>query len=284
MNPTDYACHIETPFPLSGVDRMRLRPMVSIAAVACALAIPAGAAIKKVPYPEVKVDVAEAFKPDPAFEAMRKKLSEAAANKDAQALFALVAPTFVWTFQGGPTDQFDMGRDALHNFKVVFGFRPAGADADGPVENGPFWDALAAFASDGTYYQDGQAGNLVCGPTTANASDDKMMEQARKKLEVGEETADWYFTIAPTSVAKAPNDSGPPVGKVGTVALPALSVYPPAQEGKPVVPATHLEVLLPSGKTGWVPASAVRPFDSERLCYAKTPSGDWKIAAYDQIE
>jgi hypothetical protein len=263
---------------------MRLRPAVSVAAIACALALPASAAIKKVPYPEVKVEIAEAFKPDAAFEAMRKKLSEVVAKKDAQALFALVGPTFVWTFQGGPTDQFDMGRDALHNFKVVFGFRPQGADGDGPVENGPFWDALAAFASDGTYYRDTQSGNLVCGPITASAVDDNVMEQARKKIEVGEEVADWYFTVAPTSVAKAPNDSGPPVAKVGVVALPALSVYPPVEEGKPVVPATHVEVLLPTGKTGWVPASAVRPFDSEHLCYAKTASGEWKIAAYDQLE
>ena len=263
---------------------MRLRPTLSIAAIACALALPASAAIKKVPYPEVKVELAEAFKPDAAFEAMRKKLSDAIAKKDARALFDLVGPTFVWTFQGGPTDQFDMGRDALHNFKVVFGFRPQGADGDGPVENGPFWEALAAFASDGTYYQDQQAGNLVCGPTTANAVDEDVMEQARKKLEVGEETADWYFTLAPTSVAKAPNDNGPPVAKVGVVALPALSVYPPVEEDKPAVPATHLEVLLPSGKTGWVPASSVRPWDSERLCYAKTAKGEWKITAYDQLE
>jgi len=263
---------------------MRLRRAVSAAAIACALALPAGAAIKRVPYPEVKVEVSEAFTPDAAFEAMRKKLSEAVSNKDAQALFALVAPTFVWTFQGGASDQFDMGRDALHNFKVVFGFRPQGADADGPVENGPFWDALAAFANDRTYYQDPQAGNLVCGPTTANAVDENVMEQARKKLEVGEEVAEWYFTVAPTTVAKAPNDSGPPVMKIGTVALPALSVYPAPQEGKPAVPATHLEVLLPNGKTGWVAANAVRPWDSERLCYAKTPAGEWKIAAYDQLE
>jgi hypothetical protein len=263
---------------------MHLRSTLSIAAVACALAIPAGAAIKKVPYPEVKVEVAEVFKPDASFEAMRKKLSDAVARKDAQALFDLVAPTFVWTFQNGSTDQFDMGRDALHNFKVVFGFRPQGADADGPVENGPFWDALAAFANDTTYYQDTQAGNLVCGPITASAADDNVLENARKKLEVGEEVADWYFTLAPTPVAKAPNDSGAPVGKLGVVAVPALSVYPPVQEGKPAVPATHVEVLMPNGKTGWVPASAVRPFDSERLCYAKTPKGDWKISAYDQLE
>jgi len=262
---------------------MHFRPGLSIAVIACAVALPASATIKKVPYPEVKMEVAEAFKPDAAFETMRKKLSDAVAKKDGQALFELVAPTFVWTFQGGATADFDMGRDALHNFKVVFGFRPQGADADGPVENGPFWDLLAGFANDGTYYQDTPSGNLVCGPITASAVDENVLEQARKKLEVGEEVADWYFTLAPTSVAKAPNDTGPPVAKVGLVALPALSVFPASQEGKPA-PATHVEVLLPSGKTGWVPVNAVRLLDSERLCYAKTANGDWKIAAFDQIE
>jgi len=41
-------------------------------------------------------------------------------------------------------------------------------------------------------------------------------------------------------------------------------------------------VLLPSGRTGWVPVAAVRPLDADHLCYARTPSGDWKIAAIDQ--
>lgn len=261
---------------------MHSRPALSIAAIACALALPASAAVKKAPYPEVKIEVAEAFKPDPAFEAMRKKLSDAVAKKDAQALFTLVGPTFVWTFQGGSTDEFDMGRDALHNFKVLFGFRPKGADADGPVENGPFWDLLAEFSNERTYYQDTQSGNLVCSPTTATAVDDDVFEQARNKIEVGEDGVDWYFTLAPTSVAKAPNDNGPPVAKVGTVALPAVSLYPVPQDNKPAVPATHVEVLLPNGKTGFVPVSAVRMFDAERLCFAKTPNGDWKIVSFDQ--
>jgi hypothetical protein len=261
---------------------MHLRPALSIAAIACALALPASAAVKKIAYPEVKVEIAEAFKPDAAFEAMRKKISDAVAKKDAQAVFDLVGPTFLWTFQGGATDEFDMGRDALHNFKVLFGFRPQGAETDGPVENGPFWDLLAQFANEGTYYQDTESGNLVCSPTTATAVDDNVFEQARNKVEVGEDGVDWYFTLAPASVAKAPNDSGPPVAKIGTVALPALSVYPVPQEGKPAAPATHIEVLLPTGKSGWLPVSAVRIFDAERLCYAKTAKGDWKIASFDQ--
>jgi hypothetical protein len=41
-------------------------------------------------------------------------------------------------------------------------------------------------------------------------------------------------------------------------------------------------VLLPSGRTGWVPVAAVRPLAADHLCYARTSSGDWKIAAIDQ--
>ncbi len=263
---------------------MRVRSILLTAAGALALVLPAGAAVKKVAYPEVKVEVLPAYKPDAAFEVMRKALSDAVAKKDAPALFALVGPTFVWTYQGGPIDQFDMGRDALHNFKVLFGFRPPGADADGPVENGPFWEALGAFADDATLYQATEFGNLVCGPIAANVVDDGVYEQARKRVEPSDEAADWYFTLAPTQVAKAPGDTGTPVARVGTVALPALSTVPKPEEGKPPKPATHIEVLLPSGKTGWIPAGAMRPLASERLCYAKTQGGDWKIAAYDQTE
>ena len=61
-----------------------------------------------------------------AFDAMRKALADAIARKDAGALFGLVEPTFVWTVESESTDQFDMGRDALHNFKVAFGFHEFG--------------------------------------------------------------------------------------------------------------------------------------------------------------
>jgi hypothetical protein len=265
--------------------RMRLRSFMPAAVLAALMLVgPTSAAVKKVAYPEVKVEVLPAFKADAAFEVMRKALSDAVAKKDPAALFALVGPTFVWTYQGGPTDQFDMGRDALHNFKVLFGFRPPGADADGMVENGPFWDALAGFVDDGTYYQATEFGNLVCGPIGANVVDDDVFDKAQKKIEPSDETADWYFTLAPTPVAKAPGDTGAPVAQVGTVALPALSTFPKVEEGQQAKAATHVEVLLPSGKSGWVPASAVRPLTSERLCFAKTAGGDWKIAAYDQTD
>jgi hypothetical protein len=87
---------------------------------------------------------------------------------------------------------------------------------------------------------------------------------------------EWYFTKAETTATAGPG-TGAAVGKVGTVALPILRTHPPDAQ-KP----THLEVLLPSGKSGWIPASAARSFVTESLCYAQTSKGDWKIAAFDQ--
>jgi hypothetical protein len=255
---------------------------------ATALLISAGlgcdcsAAVKRVAYPVVKVTVSAGYKPDAAFEKMRAAFTDSVVKKDVEALSALIAPTFLWTLGGQPTDELDLGRDAVHNFKVVFGFRALGNDVDGGVKDGPYWDALEALAGDATYYAATEAGNLICGPISADVVDEKIFEQARQKIESGDEGADWYFTLAETNIMKAPDDTGAPIGKVSTVALPMLSLYPPVREGQPALRPTHLEVLLPSGKTGWIPAAAVRPLVTNRLCYAKTPGGDWKIASVDQ--
>ena len=75
-----------------------------------------------------------------------------------------------------------------------------------------------------------------------------------------------------------------PRGRRWLVALPLIGFYPPEKEGAPPPPPTHFEVLLPSGRTGWVPVAAVRPLETDHLCYARTPAGEWKIAAFDQAE
>jgi hypothetical protein len=256
---------------------------VSIVA-AFGLASGAGAAVKKVSYPEIKVEIDEAHRPDAAFEAMIARLTAAVAKKDEQALFAQVGPNFVWTVDGAMAEDFDLGRDALHNFKVVFGFRDLGKDADGGVANGPFWSALAAFLEDKTYYKATDSGNLICGPIRASFVNENTFDQAAKKIATDDDQVDWYFTVGETAVAKAPGDRGPPVGKVGKVALPVLSTSPAGKEGEPAPPPAFLEILMPSGKTGWIPASAAKPLNAEHLCYAKTTSGEWKIVAYDQPE
>lgn len=261
---------------------MLLHPPI-LAILAILLGSSASAEVKKVPYPRVKVELADAYKPDAAFEAMRKALAAAAANKDATALFALVAPSFVWTVNGAVAGDFDPGRDALHNFKVLFGFREPGKDVDGGVEEGPFWPSLAAFANEDTFYLTVEGGNLVCSPIAASVADDDVFEQARAKVETEDDPADWFFAVRDTPVAKAPGDKGLPVARLGQEAVPVLESNAGGEAGQSS-PPTHFEVLLPSGKTGWVPAAVMLPLETARLCYAATPGGAWKIAIYDATE
>ncbi len=235
---------------------------------------------KLVQYPAVKVNVSEAYKPDDAFKKLQAAFSKATADKDAAALFALIGPTFVWTADGSVSDRFDLGRDAAHNFKVLFGFRAPGKDSDGGVDDGPYWDTLAEFAADGTYYQ--VADNLVCGPIAAEIADEDGFERARRKIDPDDNGLDWYFTTIEVTVTKTPDDRGPPVAKLSGAAVPLVSVFPAPTDKEPARPATHVQILLPTGQTGWIPAALARPLFSDRLCYAKTPSGDWRIVAFDQ--
>ena len=262
-----------------------MRNILGFAGVAmvAALAVTPAAAIKKLPYTEVKVDLADVHQPDAAFKAMRKAFGDAVTKKDGAALFALIGPTFVWTSGGGATEQFDMGRDALHNFKVLFGFRAAGKNEDGGVDGGPFWDALASFAPDSLgFYDAPDAGNLVCSPMLAGPTDEKLQQAAEKKLGTEDDPVEWNVVITDANVAKAPGDTGPPVAKISKIAVPVLANHPPSPENGPAVTPTHVEILLPSGKTGWIPAASAVPLFSDRLCFSKTASGDWKISAFDQ--
>ena len=72
-----------------------------------------------------------------------------------------------------------------------------------------------------SFYIANDAGNLVCGPIAAEVADDKAFEQARRKIDADQRARRMVFHPAPRrAVAKAPGDTGTPVAKVGTVALP----------------------------------------------------------------
>jgi hypothetical protein len=264
---------------------MRARRLFAVTVTVTTLMLAGGASadLKKTAYPIVKVEIAEAYKPDAAFTNMRKALIEATRKKDATALFALVAPGFVWNGDGALSNEFDPGREPLHNFKVLFGFREIGKNADGPVDGGPYWDSLSAFAAEDTYNQTDQAGSLVCGPISASVEDEDVFAKAGERIETADDSAEWYFTLRDTPVATKPGDKGPPIATLKQQAVPVLSSFPVAREGQPEPTATHYEVLLPSGKVGWIPAAAARPLEATRLCYALTASGEWKIGLYDGV-
>jgi hypothetical protein len=147
---------------------------------------PGSAEPQQVAYPEVKVVLEKPYKPDAAFDKMNGAFLDAVQRKDLSTLAALVAPTFVWTVSDHLSDELDLGRDAIHNFKVAFGFRAPGEDVDGGVDDGPDWDALSTFAEEPTFYIANAAGTLVCGPASAQVVDDNAFDQARRKIIVTE--------------------------------------------------------------------------------------------------
>ncbi|MCC6946728.1 MAG: hypothetical protein IT539_03090 [Bradyrhizobiaceae bacterium] len=237
-------------------------------------------AIKKVPYPEIAVRGLPVFKGDPGLDELRKRLTAAVAAKDANAAAALAAPSFEWTAGGVPVDEFDPKRDAVHNFKVAFGFRPAGKDADGPTEVGPQWELLNYFATDETLTQEANS-TLVCGSTAARVTDEAALEDALQRIDEPDDLSEWVYSLGEIALTAAP-DGGAPVAKVKSVAMPIVAVHP-APSGDAAPAPTHFELLLPSGKSGWTPIQGLRPLFIDRMCFAKV-GNEWKIAVYDQAE
>jgi hypothetical protein len=247
-------------------------------AVFLAFAGPASAEVR-VTYPQVRVELGATYTPDEAFQRFRKQFSGAVDSKDLKALSALVAPGFVWTVNGALAPDNDTARDPHHNFLVVFGFRAPGADADGNVDGGPFWSLLQGFATDESLNLNNDSGNLVCSPNSASVVNTEVYERAAGRVGEAFDSAQWVFLLGSTTVTGAPDGKGTPIGKLGVEAVPVISTYPEKADV-----ATHFQILLPSGRRGWIPADAARPMLGDRLCYVRTPGGDWKIGIYDSSE
>lgn len=235
-------------------------------------------ALKKTSYLEVKVTPSAPFPADAALTAMRKKLADIIARKDASALFVLVSPDFTWTANGEPAERSNPDGDPLHNFKIAFGFAVAGKD-EKIGNDEAFWVLLEQALGDPALTPHADRPAIACGPVTAEADEDA--REAATELIAGEdETVEWAYTlkeIALTEKAAA----GRTVAKIANAALPVVGRYPAAREGEDVNPSFY-ELLLPSGKTGWIDVDGVEPLATDRLCYGKDKTGAWKITGYEQ--
>ena len=260
---------------------MRQIILLGFFVLAAALATSPALAIKKVPYPEVAVRVLPVFKGDAGLTGLRKKLADAVAAQDLAATISLVAPNFRWTTGGATSDEFDVKRDAAHNFKVAFGFRVAGRDADGPTEIGPQWGLLEFFARDETLTQ--EAGSpLVCGSTLAKVTNSATLEIALNRVDEENDLSEWVYMIDDTALTSNPT-GGTTVARARNAAMPIVSVHPAPVEGKATPAPTHFELLLPSGRTGWAPVKDLRPLFVDRVCFSKIGE-DWRISLYDQAD
>ena len=110
---------------------------------------------------------------------------------------------------------------------------------------------------------------------------ERAFETARQRIETDEEPALWYFTLADTMVTATPDDKAVPVAKIVEACAAGARRASAARK----TPSRRIsKCCCRSGKSGWVPVAAARPLVSNRLCYARTPAGEWKIAAFDQNE
>lgn len=261
---------------------MRALLVSGLLAIAFALAPAPAAAIKKIPYPAIQMRALPPFKGDPALTELRKRLAAAVAARDADAAAALAAPDFEWTAGGIPVEEFDPKRDPAHNFKVAFGFRPFGKEADGPTEVGPQWELLQYFATDETLTQE-PGSPFVCGSAKAKVTDEAALEEALKRVDEENDLSEWVYSLGEIVLTER-RDGGAIVARLKSAALPIVSVYPePSGSASAGAAPTYLELLLPSGQTGWTAFRGLEPLFVDRLCFAKV-GNEWKISVYDQAE
>jgi hypothetical protein len=257
-----------------------MRSFLAVSHLATALLVAAepAAALKKTSYPEVRVELRAEVEPESALAAMLKRFADAVERRDAGALYPLVGPTFFWTLNGEPSKEFESGRDALHNFKVAFGFRRPGARSDSRDPHEQLWETLEDFSGAALYRMNS---DILCAPASGEPESEEAMDKALSLLEGPGENSEWVYSLEPITLTERP-DGGATIAAAPKLALPIIATNPPTKPlGNNPLP-THYQLLLPSGKTGWVDVDAVQPLAVDKLCYGKDPGGAWKIVGYDQ--
>ena len=189
---------------------------------------------------------------DPSFDAFRKELAQVAEKKDRAALAKLVAQHFFWVPE--EKDLADKSKPPIENLAKALSLD--GADAFG-------WEALAAYAADGTTMPDPQRRGVICAPAEPEF-DEKAADDLANMTHT--DAADWAFPIRDgIEVRSEAKQDAPVVDKLGLYLVRVLADESPAN----AVMAAFLKVVTSSGKVGYVPVEAVLPIGGEQLCYVK---------------
>ena len=197
---------------------------------------------------------------DPAFEAFRKQMGEAAQHKDRAALAKLVVGQgFFWVRESG--DRADKRKSGTDNLAAALGLNN---------KEGAGWDMLASFADDPTGSPSPQHKGAVCAPADPSFDGKAFSDLMQTtKTDIGE----WGYPVsADVDVRATPQANAPVIEKLGLV---FVRIVP---ENGPSAP-TFLRVVTPAGKIGFVSVDSVAPIGNDQICYVKDASG-WKIGGY----
>jgi hypothetical protein len=199
---------------------------------------------------------------DPAFEAFRKQLADAAQKKDRTALAALIAANFFWVPED--TDLADPNKSGIENLAKAMGLDQPGA---------PGWERLANFAAERSGIPDPQRQGVLCAPAEPDY-DERALDDLADATHT--DASDWVYPVRDgVEVRSGREQSAPIVEKLG---LHLVRVLPDDSAANAVF-LTTAKVMTPSGKLGFVPTDTIKPLIGEQLCYAK-PGGSWKIAGF----
>ncbi len=221
---------------------------------------PAAAPAK--PYKPVAVKLPAPVS-DPAFEAFRKQLGEAAQKRERAALAKLVVgPGFFW--EGEKGDRADKKKPGIDNLVAALGL--ARKDSDG-------WDILGGYSADPSAMPMGDKKDILCAPADP-AFDEKELEEVAKATQT--DPGDWGYPLGDgIEVRSGPQANAPVSEKLGLHFVRVMPDGPaPAPNQVPM-----LKIATPAGKTGFVAADAIAPLGNDQLCYVKDASG-WKITGF----
>jgi hypothetical protein len=216
------------------------------------------------PYKSIALTLPQTIN-DPSFDEFRRKLAEISVKKDSNALSRLVvAQGFFWKSEKG--EKADKNKSGFDNFSAAVQLN---------AKDGSGWDQLAGYAFDPTGAPVQALGGAVCSPADP-VFNEQEFENLLKDTQVPLE--DWgYPLFTGIEVRSGRTANAPVVEKLG---LHFIRVIP--DESMVNTPANEmptLQVVTPTGKTGYVPAFALAPLGNDQLCYRKEADG-WKIIGY----
>ena len=200
---------------------------------------------------------------DPAFETFRKQVGDVARKRDRNALAKLVAAHGFFWDRPGNQRAADNKRPGIETLSAALGL--ANPEAAG-------WDMLAGYSDDPTASVSPQHKGALCAPADPEF---KAKELDALLASTKTDVSEWGYPIAPdTEVRATPQPNAPVTEKLG---LYFVRVMPDTSPAAAV--AAMLRIVMPSGKTGYIPADAIAPTGNDQVCYVKE-GGAWKIVGY----